>query len=266
MLAPSRIVKQTALTALSGKWLKSFIVSSALIFVLFVCIFVSDLVATITSWAVGIILFLLLCFSLFVPLLFGALNFWRRILWGQEDSPVILFYYFSNLALYRRALSFGLMMASRILANGALLLSPCILVRIFASSRLYGIINVTMPVWAGSLIYVSYFLGVLGGLALFFVMLKLYIAPFLFVADHNMDMAKTINMSAVISKRTAPDFFWLAISFLGYIAASLFVLPLVFILPYFICAYLVHCRFAVAQYNRDVDRFNTDNSTTYEVG
>ena len=158
------------------------------------------------------------------------------------------------------------MIAVRLLANGALLLSPCLIVRIFASSRLYSIINVPMPVWAGSLIYVASFLGVLGGLALFFLMLKLYIAPFLFVADCNMDADEAINMSTIISKRTSSDFFWLIISFSGYIIAGIFVIPLIFILPYFVCAYLVHCRFAVAQYNRDADRFNTDNSTTYKVG
>ncbi len=266
MLAPSRIVKQTALTALRGNWLKSIVVSSAVIFPLFVCIFVSDLISSITAPVVGIILLLLLCFLLIVPLFFGALSFWRRMLWGEDDNPILLFSCFADSGTYLRALELGFMIAIRLIANGALLLSPCLLVRIFASSKLYSLINVPMPVWAGSLVYVSSFLGVLGGLALFFLMLKLYIAPFLFVADCNMDSAEAINMSAIISKRSASDFFWLVISFLGYIVASIFVIPLIFILPYFVCSYLVHCRFAVAQYNRDVDRFNADNSTTYKVG
>lgn len=266
MLAPSRVIKQTALTAIRGNWLKSIVVSSAVIFALFVCILVSDLIATITSQVFGIMLLVLLCFLLISPLFLSALNFWRRLLWGEDDNPVLIFSCFADIYEYRRSLEITAMIAVRLLANGALLLSPCLIVRIFASSRLYSIINVPMPVWAGSLIYVASFLGVLGGLALFFLMLKLYIAPFLFVADCNMDADEAINMSTIISKRTSSDFFWLIISFSGYIIAGIFVIPLIFILPYFVCAYLVHCRFAVAQYNRDADRFNTDNSTTYKVG
>lgn len=266
MLAPSGIVKQTARTALSGNWLKSIIAASAVIFPVFICIFIADLVASISSSVVGIIIMLALSFLLLLPLFLGAVCFFRRILWGQDDSVLVLFRFFSSLAEYRRALHLSLLVIIRLLSNGILLFSPCLIVRLFASNKLYSLINVSMPVWAESLIYVSYFLGALGALALFLVMLKIYLAPFLFVADEEMDADEAINMSQIISKRTDSDFFWLVLSFAPWILLSLFVIPIIFTLPYFICSYLVHCRFAVAQYNRDVDRFNTDNSTTFKVG
>ncbi len=266
MLAPSGIVKQTARTALRGNWVKATIATSAVIFPVFICIFVADLVATISSSFAGITIMLILSFLLLLPLFLGALGFFRRILWGQDDSVLMIFRYFSSIADYCRAIHLSFLVIIRLLANAILLFSPGLIVRVFAGNKLYSLINVSMPVWAESLIYVSYFLLALGALALFFVMLKIYLAPFLFVADEDMDVDEVINMSQIISKRTSPDFFWLVLSFAPWILASVFVIPLVFTLPYFICSYLVHCRFAVAQYNRDVDRFNTDNSTTFKVG
>lgn len=266
MMAPSGVVKQTAKTALSGNWLKSIIAASAVIFSVLICSFVADLIAAISTSVVGLVIMLLLSFLLLLPLFLGALCFFRRMLWGQNDSVLLLFRYFSSLGEYRRAIHLSFLVIIRLISNGVLLFSPCFIVRIFSSNKLYSLINVSMPVWAESLIYVSYFLGALGALALFFVMLKIYLAPFLFVADEGMDADEAINMSQIISKRTDSDFFWLILSFAPWVLLSLFVIPLVFTLPYFICSYLVHCRFAVAQYNRDVDRFNTDNSTTFKVG
>lgn len=266
MTAPSGVVKQTAKTALCGNWLKSIVATTAVVFSVLICIFIADLVATVSTDIVGVIIMLLLSFFLLFPLFLGALYFFRRILWGQDDSTVLLFRFFSSATEYRRAIHLSFLAILRLVSNGLLLFSPCLIVRLFASNKLYSLINVSMPVWAESLVYVSYFLGAIGALALFFVMLKIYLAPFLFVADEDMDVDEAINMSQIISKRTDSDFFWLCISFLPLILISVFVIPLIFTLPYFICSYLVHCRFAVAQYNRDVDRFNTDNSTTFKVG
>lgn len=64
MMAPSGVVKQTAKTALIGNWLKSTVAASAVVFSVLICIFIADLVATVSTDIVGIIIMLLLSFLL----------------------------------------------------------------------------------------------------------------------------------------------------------------------------------------------------------
>lgn len=265
MLAPSGIVKRTAKTALRGNWLKSIVAATTAIFAVLVCIFASDCAHIVAGWFCSAVIFAAACFFLIFPLILGVLWFFRRLIWGQDDNVIAIFRYFSDFSLYKRALHLTGLMAIRLFSNGILLFSPCLIVRLFCWGGLYSFLNLSMPVWAGGLIYVSYFLGFIATLALFFVMLKIYLAPFLFTADEEMDAAEAVNMSAVISKRTDSDFFWLLLSFVGWALLSAFVMPLVFTLPYFVCSYLVHCRFAVAQYNREVDRMTEDHATFYRA-
>ena len=95
------------------------------------------------------------------------------------------------------------------------------------------------------------------------IMLKYYLAPFLFVADEDMDVMEAIHKSTVLTRATAVDFLILVLSFLGWILLSVLVMPLIFTLPYMVMSYVVHSRFAVANYNKVVKEFKkegTDNA------
>ena len=91
-----------------------------------------------------------------------------------------------------------------------------------------------------------------------------YIAPVLFIADDNMDCAEAIHMSTIIAKGSSIDFVYLFFSFIGWILICFFLIPIVFVLPYLICSYLVHIRFAVAKYNKHIVK-NDNNIPTFAV-
>jgi len=93
------------------------------------------------------------------------------------------------------------------------------------------------------------------------IMFKYYLAPFLVVADEEMDVYEALHKSTVLSRATVMDFIILILSFLGWIILSVTVIPLIFIIPYFMVSYLVHSRFSVANYNNVVKEFNVSQSS-----
>lgn len=262
MSAPSPVVKLTAKNALAGRWLPSAAVCTVLLLVYFT----GDILASLISMpfgTTGYILFFALftVFALF-PLILGATYYFRRLLWGSTDSALIIFKFFSSVQLYKRAINLSLLLALKLIAAAVVLFLPCLLVLLLSSEWLYAFFDMSLPIWASNMWVLNSFLVIFAVLALCFVMLKYYLSAFLLVCDENMTAAEAVNMSTIISKRSGANFVGLIMSFAPWILLSLLVAPLIFTLPYFIASYCVHCRFSIAEYNSDVDRFNA-SSTPY---
>lgn len=265
MLAPSPIIKKTARTALSGHFLQGIAVSCVLIF----ACFIGELIASIVSVFAGIAGYVIFLVAFFFfaasPLALGALYFFRRLLWGQDDNVLIIFKYFGSAKEYKRALHLTLLVTIKFVCAGIILFMPCLIVWMLSSEWFYAVFDLSFPVWTSSLWTLNSFLAIIAAFALMFVMLKYYMAAFLLVCDDNMHPEEAVNMSSIISKRTGADFFGLVFNFLGWILLSIFIAPLVFTVPYFMTSYGVHCRYAIAAYNRDVDRFNAKDTPFYTV-
>lgn len=265
MLAPSPVIKKTAKVALSHRFLQSVAVCCAFIFIYFVGELTSSLVSIFAGEIGYFVTLALLCFFALSPLALGTLLFFRRLIWEQEDSVLIIFKYFSSAAEYKRALHFTFLLFLKLLIAAAVLFSPCFIVWALSGEWLYEALGFSLPIWTSNLWALNSFICIIASFALVFVMLKYYLAPFIFVSNDDIDPAEAVNMSTIISKRTGGDFFGLVLSFAGWILISMLIAPLVFTLPYFLTSYAVHCRFAITAYNRDVDRFNADFTPHYST-
>lgn len=258
MLAPSPIIKKTAKSALSKDFLSSVAVCCVLIFLCFVCSLISSLISVFaTEVGMFIALVALVAFAIF-PLGLGVMYFFRRLIWDSKDSVLVIFKYFSNLREYIRALNFTFLLLSKVATAALITFSPCIVIWLLSSEDVYKTFGLSLPIWASNLWTLNSFFVIVAIFILIFVMLKYYLAPFIFASNDDISPAEAITMSTIISKRTGADFFGLAVSFAGWILLSFLVAPLIFTLPYFLTSYSVHCRFAITAYNRDVDRFNAD--------
>ncbi len=265
MLAPSPVIKKTAKAALSQGFLTSVAVCCVLIFIYFVCSLVASLVSVFAS-EVGMVIALVLFFVFALsPLALGALYFFRRLIWDSKDSVLVIFKYFSSLEEYIRALHFAFLLFLKFAVAALITFSPCIVIWLLSSQDVYKAFGISLPIWASNLWTLNSFVVIVATFALIFIMLKFYLAPFIFVSNDDVDPAEAVNMSTIISKRTGADFFGLIVSFFGWILLSFFVAPLIFTLPYFLASYSVHCRFAITAYNRDVDRFNADSAPSYST-
>ncbi len=258
-------VKNTAKTALKGNYCNSIAVSSLYIFVFIVCAVCCEMLLSVTGPVLSFI-FLIFAFAVFIiPLTLGVIYFTVRLIFGQNTEPVLIFKYFSSRKDFKRALNFSFLLIGNALFVGFLLFLPAFFADLIADGRLFKLFGAQIPLWASGLSTVSDFLKVVAVVSLFAVMLKYYLAPFLLVADENMDPGETLHISKIISSVTKKDFIRLTLSFIWYILACIFVIPDIFIFPYFSVSYCVHCRFCLASYNNTVDKLNKREIPSFEV-
>lgn len=265
MLAPSPVVKQTAKNALSQCFLTAIAVSCLLLFIYCIGGLIASMVSIFADLTGYIITLVLIAIFALSPLTLGVLYYFRRLIWEGRDSVLIIFKYFSSLDEYKRALHFTLLIFLRLVITALVTFSPCIVVWVLSNDVFYEALGMSLPIWASNLWALNSVIAIFSSFVLVFIMLRFYLAPFIFVASDDIDSAEAVNMSSIISKRTGGDFFGLVLSFAGWIVISLFVAPLVFTVPYFAASYCVHCRFAITAYNRDVDRFNASSTPSYST-
>ena len=72
--------------------------------------------------------------------------------------------------------------------------------------------------------------------------------------DESLYLMEAMHISEMISKQSISAFASLVVSFIGWFLLSLLGLPLVYTLPFFLISYVVHSRFAIVNYNLNLQR------------
>ena len=247
------VVKKTARTALKGNYFKTAIVSCIFIFawiVLFECVKISGAVAgPVAAFALlaAVIVFLIF------PLAQGFVYYSVRLIFGSDCEPQVLFKYFSGGKEYLRALKLSVILAGNAAFFGIFLFFPVVLCDLTANGGLFKMMGAEIPSWASWLSVLSHILRIIALAILLSLMLKFYLSPFLVAANEDMDIFEALQISKTIARVTRREFIFLICGFIGYIVACVFVIPMIFVFPYFAAAYAVHCRYAVAAYNKNAD-------------
>ena len=259
MTISSSVVKKTAKSALTNHWLEAMGVGIIFLFAVFVLYISASLLSVaLPSVAVALIILGLMLFIL-LPLFLGVLRAFWLIMWEKDAAILSVFHYFSSRDSYIKALRLFSVLTSKAVFIGVLLLAPAFITDILSSVKIYEQLGFSAPAWASNLWVVSIFLKAAAGVILALIMLKYYMAPFLIIADEQMDVHEAIHKSTLLSRACATDFVSLIFSFLGWILLSVLAIPLIIILPYFLVSYMVHSRFAVASYNKMVSSVNGVN-------
>ncbi|MEE1238668.1 MAG: hypothetical protein UHO61_01950 [Acutalibacteraceae bacterium] len=254
MTAGNSVVKLTAKTALKNNWLKCIAASLSLVFSCIIMLIAADYVSYISNDALGYILIAVGGIFLIFPLFLGIVRFFWRMIFGADDMQLVIFHYFSDRQNYKWALRLSLSLAIRAVGFAVVMFLPAIIIDIFSGVKIYEIMDIPIPIWTGNLYYISAFFKAVAGVVLFFIMSRYYLAPFLVVADEDMDIAEAMHMSCTIAKDTSLDFICLVFSFLGWILVSALIFPLAFTVPYFMTSLSIHARFAVAEYNKKAEK------------
>ncbi len=253
MSVGSNVVKLTAKTALKGNFLKVLAVSSVFVFSWIFCIILSELLVIITGKVVAAIISVAAFLFLSLPLFLGLLRYVWRMLFSVTDRPLAVFYLFSSKELYVKSLKLIFQFVLRIVFWLLVLNIPAILLFLLSKGFVFELFNSATPVWTANLAYYSRLLLNLSSVIVLFIMLKFYIAPFLFVADSNIDVGEAMYLSSVIARKSSIDFIGLLVASAGWILLSILMLPLLFTLPLLLTYYAVHVRFAVAEYNKHIE-------------
>ncbi len=224
------------------------------------------IVEAFTASTAIIICLAIFSFLFFAPLFMGFLRYIWRLILGVADNPIALFYYFSDTKLYLKVLKFVLSLSIRVAVCYLIFYIPVFVFEIITGTGIYEMLKIPVPMWTFSLSNLGTFLRFLSVVATLLSVLKLYLAPMLFVADENIDSAEAIHLSTVISKRTTIDFIFLGLSFSGWILLSFFSAPLIFTMPYMTLAYLIHSSAAIDAFNKEIARSSFDDIPTFIAG
>lgn len=262
----SNVVKITAKTALRDNKLKVIFASLALVLSCMTVNVLASILSVVFNNAVAMAMNILLFLLLVFPLSLGLLRFLWRLLFDAEDSPITVFYYFSNKHLYLKVIRFLLLVFVKSLPVIIILYLPVLFVWIFSKGFIFEIVNVSIPLWSTNLGFAIGLLRVLATVVLTLYLLKFYLAPMLIVADEDMDIAEALNMSAIISKKTTLDFISLFFSLSGWIVLSVLFVPIPYALPFILVCYAIHSRFAVAEYNMHIKKKSENSFPTFESG
>ncbi|MBR4123622.1 MAG: hypothetical protein IKT93_04315 [Clostridia bacterium] len=266
MSSGSKAVKNTAMITFKNNMISCIFGGLILIFTYYSCNLISSLFYYFKISLLGEIVFFLLLFFIFLPMLLGLLRFYWRMILGVTDKPISVFYNFSDLQKYKKAIKLQTVFLIKAFVRGIALFLPAILVKLISQEYFYDFFGLPMPLWAGNLLPVFNGLVTFSLVILLFLMLKFYLSPMLYVADENIDVDEAIHMSNIISKKSGIDFIYLCASFIGWIILSLLVFPLIFTLPYMLLSYLYHSRFAIAEYNKHIENQKIDSRFNFSEG
>lgn len=203
-----------------------------------------------TVIALGVMV--LFCQFFFAPLLYGALRWFWFVSKENDVSVIEIFYYFSSLKLYLRALSLSIRIFTRIIGVLFICFLPAFIVGAVSSPTTYEIIGSEMPSWATYVWLLFNVLAVFGVIMSFIMLLRYFAAPVLMINDGNISPQEALHLSVIISKNANGKTFSFVMSFFAWGLLSLLYIPMIFTLPYFICSYAIYCKSLIANYNNVV--------------
>ena len=259
-------IKAEAKSALKGKWIMAIIAALTFLFSFLIIqnsayplsFAVGDTAATIIMY----VLMFVVCF----PLLLGVMRYYWRIFGGADETPVAVFYYFSEFSLFFKALKLWLMLFLRIALHALVFYLPTIAIYVISAPEFYRFIDTAIPIWSQNLSAILSFFSSISFALVVVSTIKFYLSPILIIADDKMDLEEAIHMSSVISKTSLTDFIFLLLSLLGWILLSVLFIPLIITLPYFLMCYTVHSFYSIKDYNEKIKRLNEESFPSFVAG
>lgn len=251
------VVKNTAKTIMKRSPVATTIISLIILAVFFL----TQLLFTgMLSWIFNesIILQITFCVVFFVglfwPVFMGAIRFFWVFTEHKTSKIEAIFYYFSNFRVYLRAVKTVVLLGVKIFLISFLALIPYFISHLLQGTWIYNTFDFNVPLWSANLKLITDFLKFAGIALSALLSLKYYLYPVVVVMDERLYLMEAMHISEMISKQSVSAFASLVVSFLGWLFFSLLGLPLVYTLPYFLISYVVHCRFAIVNYNLNLQR------------
>ncbi len=259
-------IKKEAKTTLKGNWISAIIIGLMVLFSFLIIQNIGWVLSLVIGEIAASFITLLLTVLLCGPLFLGVLRYFWRMHGKMDEAPSVAFYYFSNAVVYHKAIRLCFMLAVRLLGFALLFHLPAIAVFVVSSHELYDILQIPIPIWSQHLAYLVNFLSTIGTVLTILSVIRFYLAPFLVIADDQMDAEEAIHMSAVIARASLMDFIFLGFGLIFWVVISFLFIPLLFTLPYFIMCYIVHALYFVKEYNEKIKKLNDESFPSFVAG
>lgn len=258
----SAVVKSTVKASMKGKEITAVIAAmTAVIAGIFLFMMASGL-SVISNGKTGLWI-IIVSAALFVliihPVILGTVRYFWRLSSGADDSPAEVFYYFTSPLALKRALKAGLLMLFKCFTAIFTCLLPYLVVTVLSNSWIYRFLGTEVPLWVAGLALVQSFLRIVGIFAGLAVISRYYLFAAIVVMDDDMLLLEAMHISVMVSRRSVSAFLALAASLFGWIIVSTLALPLLYTAPLFFGCYVVHCRYALVNYNMNLDYYTKEH-------
>ncbi len=260
-MPPNTVVKITARTALKGRWLEAILASFTGYFgVLILTLGLSLGILTKDGNIILASALFAVLFGVFIlsPLFLGIIRYFWRLTNSLQDELPSVFHFFSDKTKYSRAIKLCFIMGWRIVTAIFVCMLPYVIVSLLSTDKLYMLIGRDVPIWAPSLILIRAFLYLVGIVCAVIYVLRYYLVPVLVAMNDDMLLLEAVHTSSMVAKRSGGAFFSLALSMLGWIFLTNLIMPALYTLPFIIACYVVHSRFAMANYNLIIDYYENN--------
>lgn len=264
----TNIIKSDAKAFLKDKWpqaigigaiLLSVLCFHIIVFSVIMQLFVNPL-GNVASLVVALAVLLLIGQFFGVPLVYGALRWFWFTVHGAEVPINEIFCYFSSGREYAKVISLSFRIFVRVLTILVLCYLPSIVITVARQPELYNLFGVSMPYFVSSLWVLNNMLELFGTILSAILLLRYFAAPVLMINDANISPQEALHLSVIISKQVNGRTISFSLSFIGWGILSLLVVPLLYILPYFLVCYAAYCKHLIANYNNIV---SFQNQTYY---
>lgn len=192
----------------------------------------------------------LFSFIITFPFLLGVLKWFWSVTNGSNAHLYEIFYFFQSGRLYKKAFSFSLTLYLRVLLIALVCFLPYIVAKILTSPTLYILLNRPTPIFISGLFnMVDIFQG-LGIISVAVLNVAHLIFPAVLFIYPELSVLKTVKRAKAISHVEPLKLISFVFSFTGWFLLCLFVIPLVFVGPYFIASLSIYGREESLEYER----------------
>ncbi len=184
-------------------------------------------------------LFLLLGVIVRAPVSRGVQRYFWGVTAGGPETVGTVFDFFSSFRMYLRAVIMDLLIFLRLLLQAIILFLPCVVLIAFSPET--GDYRVLV-------LLLGYLMGIGAAVAMIPAVLRYYMAGYILVNDNEISPTGAIKKSVKMTKGTKGSYFILLLSFIGWWLLCIFVLPVMYVLPYIEAARAHYAHFVMQQY------------------
>ena len=258
-------IKRSARSILSGRWPEAIgVVTIGLVALLLESTLASLLQYVFFSKLIQLGTFLslvTLALDLFVfsPLYLGIIRWFWQITGGEDEPVASVLIYYQNAENYFLTIKLRLSLWWRVIVAALISMSPAIAVMIAAEA--FNSIGGNLSHLYSPFSTASSVLLVLGAVVTLIYLLRFFLVPAILFSDKGVTVTDAFRLSKALTyKKRGRAFFTLILSFSGWAVLSIFILPIIYTLPFYLASFLIISR------NR-IDEFVTKSTeNTAEKG
>ncbi len=188
-----------------------------------------------------------------LPLAFGIIRWFWQLTGGQSPSASEVFFFFSSSKAYFRILRLSIALYLILILGAIVCFLPFVVVELVTTPHLYDALKVPMPMIMESLSPLAAFFELFGFLA-FLLWISSYILCFTVTVAHpELNVRQILRLTKKAVKGFRLSLICFGFSFFGWLLLCVFVIPIGYVIPYFLAAFTVFGREALRTYNRRLE-------------